>query len=211
MSNAVARIPFITVEEYLEGEKLASIRHEYVNGRVYPMAGPDAMSGASVRHNEIAGEAYSLLKSHLRGGACRTYLLDLKVRVQDADGGSFFYYPDVFVACDADQAESHVIEHPKLVIEVLSPSTWRHDCGEKAANYRLIPSIEEIVLIAQDWPEITIFRRSEGWKPNVFSRMDVMVRFQSLGFECPLGAFYESAPLPPDSRRPWYLGERGDA
>jgi Uma2 family endonuclease len=203
MSSAVQKIPFITVEEYLEGEKLADVRHEYVDGQVY------AMSGASDRHNSIAGEAYALLKSHLRGGECRSYLLDLKVGFQE-DGSHRFYYPDVFVTCDPEDADPYVKTRPKLIIEVLSPSTWRTDRGEKAETYRRIPSVEEIVLIAQDWPELTVFRRSDGWQPHTYTLLESVIRFDSVDFEAPLSAFYESTPFPPDVARPWYLQDRAE-
>lgn len=201
MSSAAARIPFITAEEYLEGEKLAAVKHEYVDGQVY------AMSGASDRHNQISGDIYSRLKEHLRDGPCRTYLLDLKVQVKTAESERF-YYPDVFVTCDPGDTDSHVKRHPKLVIEVLSPSTWQNDCINKLEAYQRVPAVEEIVLIAQEWPEITVFRRSDGWKPHAHSLPESLVRFESVGYEAPLASFYESAPFPPDVKRPWYLTDR---
>lgn len=203
MVSAAKAPDFITVEEYLEGEKLADVRHEYIDGQVY------AMSGASDRHNLIAGETFALLKAHLRGNPCQTYLLDLKVGYQE-DGTRRFYYPDVFVSCDPEDSDPLVKTRPKLIIEVLSPSTWRTDRGEKSATYRPIPSVEEIVLIAQDWPEVTLFRRSDDWRPHTYTQLDSLVRFESVGFEAPLSAFYESAPFPPDVARPWYLHDRAD-
>ena len=79
MSTAAASTRLITAEEYLEGEMLSEVKHEYVNGHVYPLHG---MAGASERHNFISGDAYSLLKAHLRGGPCRTFIADMKVQVK---------------------------------------------------------------------------------------------------------------------------------
>jgi len=193
----------ITATEYLEGELRSEIRHEFVDGRVY------AMSGASLRHNSICGETYELLKGHLRGGPCRTFIEAVKVQISD-DLGESFYYPDVFVTCDVEDDQSHVVRHPTLIIEVLSPSTSRNDRGDKLATYKRIPSVEEIVLIEQDWPELVIYRRADRWKRHIFTQLDSIIRFDSINFAAPLAAFYQSAPFPPDVPRPWYLINRED-
>ena len=196
MTDAAHKLP-ITAAEYLEGERHAEIRHEFVDGRIY------AMSGASRKHNEICGDLYSSLKSHLRGGPCRTYIEAVKVQVAD-DLGEAYYYPDVFVACEPEDDDSHVVRNPRLIIEVLSESTSRIDRTDKLTNYRRIPSVEEIVLIEQEWPEIVVFRRSERWRARLHTQFDTVVRFESIGFAAPLAAFYQSNPFPADVRRPWY-------
>ena len=203
MKTSTARKLPMTAAEYLDGEPRSEIRHEFVDGRVY------AMSGASLRHNSICGEAYELLKRHLRGGPCRTFIESVKVQISD-DLGEAFYYPDVFVTCEAADDDSHVVRHPKLVIEVLSPSTSRNDRGDKLATYKRLASIEEIVLIEQDWPELVIYRRADRWKRHIFTQLDSIVRFDSIQFEAPLSAFYQSAPFPADVERPWYLINRED-
>ncbi|MEI8039379.1 MAG: Uma2 family endonuclease [Verrucomicrobiota bacterium] len=201
-SSAAIQLP-ITAAEYLEGELRSENRYEFVDGRIY------AMSSASLRHNSICGEIYGLLKAHLRGGPCRTLIESVKVQISD-DLGESFYYPDVFVTCETQDDDSHVVRHPKLIIEVLSPSTSRNDRGEKLANYQRIPSVEEIVLIEQDWPELVIRRRSDRWKRHIFTQLDSIIRLESIDFAAPLAAFYQSAPFPPDVARPWYLINRED-
>lgn len=203
MNTSAARKLPITAAEYLDGELRSETRHEFVDGRIY------AMSGASLRHNSICGEAYELLKAHLRGGPCRTFIESVKVQISD-DLGEAFYYPDVFVTCEAADDDSHVVRHPKLIIEVLSPSTSRNDRGDKLATYKRLPSIEEIVLIEQDWPELVIHRRSDRWKRHIFTHLESVIRFESIQFEVPLAAFYQTAPFPPDVARPWYLINRED-
>jgi len=203
MSTAAAQNPLITAEEYLEGEKLAAVKHEYVDGQVY------AMAGASERHNLISGDAYSLLKAHLRGGPCRTFMADLKVQVKTEETERY-YYPDVFVTCEESDSDPYVKKQPRIVIEVLSPSTWQTDYLIKVTEYRKIPSVEEIVLIAQEWPELILFRRSDGWQPHAYTQLGSVIRFESVDFEAPLSAFYESSPFPPDVLRPWYLEQRAD-
>lgn len=187
----------ITAAEYLEGELRSETRHEFVDGRVY------AMAGASRKHNEICGDVYSVLRNHLRGGPCRTYIEAVKVQIAD-DLGEAYYYPDVFVACEPGDDDSHVVHNPKLIIEVLSESTSRIDRSDKLTNYKRIATVEEIVLIEQDWPEILVFRRSERWKRNLYTRFETMIRLDSIGYAAPLSTFYQSNPFPEDVKRPWY-------
>jgi Uma2 family endonuclease len=196
MSTSAHKLP-ITAAEYLEGELRAEIRHEFVDGRVY------AMSGASRRHNEICLDLASALQAHLRGGPCRTYIEAVKVQIAD-DLGEAYYYPDVFVACEPNDDDSHVVQHPKLIIEVLSESTARIDRSDKLTNYKRIPSVEEIVLIEQDWPEILVFRRSEKWKRNLYTQFETIIRLDSIGYAAPLASFYQTNPFPEDVKRPWY-------
>ena len=190
---------FVTRDEYLEGEEISDVRHEYVNGRVY------AMSGASDKHNEISFDVAALLKSHLRGGPCKTFLLDLKVEAKKGED-SCYYYPDVFVTCEKEDTDSPLIKrHPVLIVEVLSPSTWRVDEGEKLQSYSQIPSVVEVVLIAQDWPEVIIHRRSEEWKPSSFILPEDKIRFDSIDLEITLGEIYASITFREKDSRPWYL------
>jgi Uma2 family endonuclease len=168
-----------------------------VDGRIY------AMAGASRKHNEICLELAANLKNHLRGGPCRTYIEAVKVQIAD-DLGEAYYYPDVFVACEPGDDDSHVVHNPKLIIEVLSESTSRIDRSDKLTNYKRIPTVEEIVLIEQDWPEIVVFRRSEKWRRNLYTQFGTIVRLDSIDYAAPLATFYQSNPFPEDVPRPWY-------
>jgi Uma2 family endonuclease len=201
-TNTAKRLP-VTASEYLEGARKSEVRHEFVDGRIY------AMSGASLQHNEICGEIYTILKSHLRGGPCRTFIEAVKVELAD-DLVAAYYYPDVFVTCEPADDDSHVVRHPKLIIEVLSPSTSRNDRGDKLANYKRIPSVEEIVHVEQDWPEIFLVRRSDRWKKHLYTQLDSPVHLESVDLTLPVSAFYRAAPFPDDVARPWYLRYRED-
>lgn len=202
MSSSARKLP-ITAAEYLEGERKSEVRHEFVDGRIY------AMSGASLRHNEICGDVFALLKNHLKGGPCRTFIEAVKVELAD-DITEAYYYPDVFVTCEAADDSSHVVRQPKLIIEVLSPSTSRNDRGDKLANYKRIPSVVEIVYIEQDWPEIFIVRRSDRWKRHIYTMLDSLVHLESIDLTVPVSAFYQTATFPEDVERPWYLRHRED-
>ena len=202
MFTSAHKLP-ITAGEYLEGELRSELRHEFVDGRVY------AISGASLRHNEICGDVFSFLKNHLKGGPCRTFIEAVKVELAD-DITEAYYYPDVFVTCEPADDNSHVVRQPKFIIEVLSPSTSRNDRGDKLANYKRIPSVEEIVHIEQDWPEIFIVRRSDRWKRHIYTMLDSLVHLESIGLTIPVSAFYQTATFPDDVERPWYLRHRED-
>src|SRR5688572_15069071 len=139
-------------EDYLEFEKTSPVKHEYVAGELF------AMSGPSLRHNSIALNIASELRTHLRGGPCRPYMAEVKTRIQ-IGRDEFYYYPDVIVVCGSANTDSHYAEDPKLVIEVLSPSTERIGRREKALNYQQLPSLEEYVLVAQDILEVLLHRR----------------------------------------------------
>jgi len=133
----------IGVDDYLAGEEIAPIKHEYVAGEA---------------HVTVALNLASMLRNHVRGSPCRVYIADMKVRVESADA---FYYPDVFVTCDpADSREKQFKRNPILVIEVLSDSTAAFDRGAKFAHYRQLDSLLEYGLIEPERPSVDIFRRN---------------------------------------------------
>src|SRR5438093_771069 len=146
----------LSVEEYLEGEKDSPVRHEYVDGQVY------AMAGASDRHNLIAGTLYSRLLDHLGGGLCQPFISDMKVLVDPV----VYYYPDVVVACDPPGGDRYTRKQPRLIIEVTSRSTARTDRSEKLFAYQQVESLLEYVIVAQDRIEVDVYRRQSdgGWQ-----------------------------------------------
>lgn len=139
----------ISVEEYIEGEKLSDTRHEFVGGEVFSMV------GASQAHDLIVGAFQFALYGHLRGTACRVFSGTMKLRI-----GDDFYYPDVVVTCDKSDAEPLYVERPSLIVEVLSPSTVMRDTHEKLLAYQAIASLREYVLVEQDRREIRVYRRT---------------------------------------------------
>jgi Uma2 family endonuclease len=169
----------ITPEEYLRGELHGDIRHEYVHGRVY------AMVGASEPHNLITGNFHSVLHNHLRGTACRVFMADMKVRVDDV-----FYYPDVMVSCNRTDTALYYKTQPVLIIEVTSPSTEPRDLGEKRTAYQSLPSLQEYVLTNQDRQEVKLFRRAgDGWDLETYLEGE-QVRLASVEMEIPMAESY---------------------
>src|ERR1700678_3687060 len=114
--NSMLQADLLRVEDYLEGEQDSEIRHEYIGGVAY------AMAGASDEHNLIAGSIYAALRQHLRGGPCRVFIAEVKTRLRIAKE-DIFYYPDIMVTCDPRDTDPYCKCFPKVVIEVLSEST----------------------------------------------------------------------------------------
>lgn len=116
-------------------EETSSIKHEYIDGQIY------AMAGATDAHVTITGNLFAALLSHLRGTDCRVYFSDMKAQV---DAINRFYYPDAMVTCDPqDKTETTFKRHPKLIVEVLSDSTAGFDRGDKFADYQTLESLTE--------------------------------------------------------------------
>jgi Uma2 family endonuclease len=175
---------FMTWEEYLAFEEQSPLRHEYVNGTVY------AMSGASLAHNQIAQGLVVALRSHLRGGPCKPFFLDAKLEIR-AGRDKFMYYPDAMVSCRPEDRTDKVVRNPKLVVEILSKSTQHIDRREKAITYQRVEAIEEYVLIAQNQPRVIVHRRTEEWRPVLYSPMGAQVEFRSIGLRIPMAQIYE--------------------
>ena len=185
MGFAEAKQAYISEEEYMRGEEFSTFRHEYLDGQVYMMA------GASDKHNLIAGNMLSLLHAGLPE-ECDVFIADMKVRIQSTRG-TMFYYPDVMVSCAEMDRAKYYRAQPRLIVEVLSPATERQDRGEKFWQYQQIPSLQEYLLLSQDAPEATLFRRATGWQPEVYR--DGAIRLESVGLDAPLDALYRRVRL----------------
>ncbi|MGH8260463.1 MAG: Uma2 family endonuclease, partial [Steroidobacteraceae bacterium] len=170
----------------LEFEEKSPLKHEFVNGFAY------AMTGGSVRHGRIALNLATTFKIHLKRGQCEAFASDVRVVVQ-RDKNEIAYYPDVVVDCRRDTRDTHFVRDPRLIVEVLSPSTQRTDRREKLQNYRLIDSLEEYVLAAQDERTLTIHRRSDGWRASAYAGADAVAEFRSIGLALPLTEIYDGA------------------
>ena len=180
---------WIGVDDYLAGEELAEVRHEYIGGDVY------AMAGGSEEHGTIVGNLFAALHGHLRGGRCRVFASDMKLRLRLRDE-DIFYYPDLLVTCAPQDIDRHFKRHPQVLVEVLSPSTERIDRREKLWSYIQVESLQEYVLVAQDRREVSVYRRSNGWSPEVLRSPEDVLVLPSLGFSVPLPVVYEKAGVP---------------
>jgi Uma2 family endonuclease len=148
------------------------------------------MNGVSVAHARIARELVMTVGGHLRGEPCELFSTDLKLRIR-TDTDEVFYYPDMMVACQRDDWGANYVRNPKLVAEILSPSTQHIDRREKAMTYRRIASLEEYVLLAQDDHKVIVHRRAENWRPQSYTGPQATVEFRSIGLSVPLVQIYE--------------------
>lgn len=180
--------PYISAEDYLEGERISPIKHEYIRGEIY------AMAGASKAHGIIAGNLFAIVRNQLRGSGCNTYIGDIKVRIESAD---VYYYPDITVTCDQRDRVSldeDFIRYPRLIVEVLSTTTTAFDRGDKFADYRTIETLEEYLLINQERISIECFRRNdEGlWVLYPYNKGEE-IYLASVDFRSPIETLYEDA------------------
>lgn len=182
--ESVAPTLIVSVEDYLRHEADGPVRHEYIGGRIH------AMAGASEAHNLISVNLASAFHAHLRGGPCKAYMADFKVRLE-INREDIFYYPDVMVACQRVGVEQYYLRYPTLLVEVLSPSTEAIDRREKLLNYPQISTVDEYVLVAQETREVTIHRRAEDWQPRLVTTPEAQVEFRSIKLSLPLARIYE--------------------
>lgn len=181
--------PLLSVADYLAAEERSVIRHEYIGGRLYAMAGSKA-AHATITLNIATG-----LRRRLRsGGPCKAFVNDIKVQLRIA-GEDLFYYPDVLVTCHPIGASDHFTRFPTVIFEVLSESTELTDRREKLTNYRQSDSLEEYVLVDQHRREVTLYRRSEAWSALRVTAETGVIELPSLHTSLPLAEIYEGLEL----------------
>lgn len=172
----------ISAKDYLEGEKTSSVKHEYVEGEVF------AMAGASDNHARIAGNIFTALSNHLRNSPCEPFSSDIKIRVTQ----KVYYYPDILVSCEENPENAYFRNQPILIIEVTSPSTDRTDRREKLFHYQQMPSLQEYVIVDQHRMNVEIHRRQAdgNWITYYFDESDDRIEFASVELTLPITEIY---------------------
>jgi Uma2 family endonuclease len=193
------RIHAYTYQDYLALEAASNVKHEYLDGEIYGMA------GGTPAHAALAVAVSSALHQQLRGGPCRVYSSDLRVR---ALASGLTTYPDVTVICgdpEIDPESATTVTNPRLVIEVLSDSTEAYDRGEKLDHYRAIASIAAVVLVSHRAPRIEAWlREGDGeaaWRHVVAAPGDT-VQLPGLAAELDVAAVYDGIDLAQESSPP---------
>lgn len=190
--TAALKRNLISVDDYLAGELVSPIKHEYLHGVVY------AMAGARNVHNDIGGNAFASLHVRLHGKRCRPYNSDTKIRLH-LPNGVRFYYPDASVVCDSNPPQDSFQDNPVAIFEVASRSTRRIDEGEKKDAYLTIPSLKVYVLVAQDSASMVVYRRGEqGFVREVVEGMDAVLPLSEIGTELPFAEVYEGVTFTPE-------------
>ena len=175
MSLVKKKENIISEIEYLEGELISEVKHEYIDGVVY------AISGASDNHNRISQNLSREIGNELikKNSSCDVFSSDIKVRL-NKDGTKYFY-PDVMVICDKHEDDDPYYKHsPVLIVEVLSNSTRKYDLTTKKLYYFNISSLKEYVVIEQDICRIEVYRKSEHWNSTSYLLGDE-INFESTG------------------------------
>jgi Uma2 family endonuclease len=179
-----------TREEYLAIERAADHRSEFVNGRIY------AMAGASLRHTHIVRNLIVAISNRLVGRPCEAYSNDLRVKVSET---GMYTYPDVVGLCEEPRLEDDygdTLLNPAVIIEVLSESTERYDRGDKFAHYRRIDTLREYILVAQDKVSVEQYvRHGDHWMLSEISDLDAVLRIEALGCEVALRDVYDRVHL----------------
>jgi Uma2 family endonuclease len=177
----------LTMEQYLELERAATEKHEYVDGEMV------AMAGGSPRHALITANIGGALRQALRGKGCLTFSPDVRVC---AFWDKLIAYPDVSIVCGppayADEKRD-TLTNPTVLVEVLSPSTMNYDRGEKAARYRQMPSVKEFLIVEQEAVSVEHYRRlpDGSWQIVIQHNPDDVLRLESIQCELLLSEIYE--------------------
>lgn len=178
--SLVQQVSLVAVEDYLHNESNQPLRHEYVDGQVY------AMAGASMNHNRITSNLVRLLGNHLLGRSCDVFSSDMLLQTSAIR----YRYPDVMVSCQTHAENELFVANPLLLIEVMSHSTRKTDKEIKRLEYLQLPSLMEYALIEQDFVEIEVLRRSQNWQPSYYYLGDEIV-FESMGLHLPVLDIYQ--------------------
>lgn len=189
--SAVQTRSRLTVEEYLEAERRAETKSEYLDGEVV------AMTGASFRHNVIVANLIGELRQQLKGRPCIVAPGDLRVHIP-ATG--LYTYPDVIAICGEPRFEDRELDtllNPTLILEILSPTTEAYDRGKKFEHYQTIESLAEYVLVSQESPRVEQYIRQDGgrWLFSATSGLDNRLILASIGCELELAEVYDKVPF----------------
>jgi Uma2 family endonuclease len=190
-----------TFAEYLAFEEAHEWKHEFHDGEIL------AMSGSSPEHALVTANTIAALHAVLSGKPCRVYSADLKIGVKP---GARTCYPDASIVCgplehDPNDPKRYVVTNPRVIVEVLSPTTEAYDRGDKFRHYRNIPSLAEYVLISQYAAIVeTFFRQSDGsWLiAGTFTGLEAHARLRALDIEIALSDIYAGVEFPPPAPPP---------
>ena len=175
-------IPKITIDAFLEWDDGTDTRYELVGGQIFAMAPPSAAHGTITAN--LAGE--------LRAGVKPPCQVATEAGIRLAERDDAYYQADVVVTCQPVTPNDQHVPNPKLIIEVLSPSTASFDRETKTPDYCTLPSVREVVLISSTEKKAEIWRRSEaGWQATLLSEEEAVLRCESVAVHIPLATLYE--------------------
>jgi Uma2 family endonuclease len=145
-----------SIAEYVRLEEHANVKHEFLDGTVW------AMAGGTAEHAAMASAIIAALVSQLRGRQCRVYTSDARVRVVATGLDT---YPDITVVCghaEFDVEDKNALTNPIVLIEITSPATEAYDRGEKLEHYKRIASLREVVIVSHTERRVDVHRREKA-------------------------------------------------
>jgi Uma2 family endonuclease len=188
----------MTEEQYLALDEATDGNYEFYNGYVIMLSPPSSaydehaiadMAGGSTAHSAICARLASLIDQALPDGPCLVHTSDVKVKISSQRN---YFHPDVSVACGEEPGQ--MLDHPVVVIEVLSPATEKRDRGSKFQAYKELPSVQEYVLVGSTATEIIVHRRENNWRSYHYQSGD-LVELKSIGVSFLFDAVYRRIPL----------------
>ena len=183
-----------TPEEYLEFEREADVRHEFLDGEIY------AMAGESLSHSRVCINLGGESRAKLKGKLCEALSPNMKVRTSTA---SLFSYPDLTIVCGEPQfhdKKKDVLTNPKVIFEVLSPSTADYDRTKKFLRYRMgNETLTDYILVSQDYCFVEHFRKQAdgNWIYQSLSEISDVLQIETIECELSLQEIYDRVELKP--------------
>ena len=179
----------LSVQDYLDGEEVSDIKHEYIAGKVY------AMSGGTMAHQRIARNFTRHAGNELAGKPCEPTNSDFKLRIHLGDELAF-YYPDAMIVCETTPDDAHFTDSPAVILEVLSPSTRRDDEVQKYRDYLTVPSLKVYIIAEADFAKITIYRRDgDSFSGTILATVDATLDLPEVGIAIPMSDLYRDVQL----------------
>lgn len=188
----------VDIAGYLAIEQEEDMRYEYHDGEIF------AMAGGSINHGRICGNCFGTLRDASRKtGSCEPFTSEVKVEIKAADR---YVYPDAGLACPKLNESEHLtgaITNPRLIIEVTSESSAVYDLKKKMEYYFSLPSLLEYILVDQDEPDVTVYRRrGDLMKRDSYKSMEDIVPLESIDASIALTDIYENVEFPPAKKEP---------
>jgi len=178
---------YIAPNDYLESERVAEEKSEYVDGEIY------AMSGATFEHNQIASNTLAFIHGALRERPCQVLGSDMKVWLETVNT---FAYPDISGLCGPVEFyddKRDIYSNPQFIIEVLSDSTESYDRGDKFFRYQSLTNLREYVLISQKMIAVEVYRKQgDDWLYHLYRESDAVLRLDSVDCAIPLSEIYRN-------------------
>jgi Uma2 family endonuclease len=180
---AFTTLEFMSENAYLEFEKASKIKHEYVCGRVF------AMAGTSKKHNKIALNIGFQFRQAARNTNCEVYVADVKLKIAHREN---YYYPDVMVGCE-EENNDYFIEKPCILVEVTSKSTETIDRREKLSSYKSIESLQTYLIVSQETMFIEAYQRQQQtWLMTHYTQPNELIELSCLNTKISVEEIYES-------------------